>query len=115
MKSLLSFLPLIGVFVAERFSTPMTHVGAKISAYGTALLLLEYIFLRGENLLTITVFFIIILVVTVGVFLVSHRSIAFLDAFQILPSLQNIHVFFKTLPAYIYDIFLGVIGQKTEL
>lgn len=46
MRSILSFFPIIGVFIAERFPTPLTQVGSKVSGYGTLLLLVEFIFLR---------------------------------------------------------------------
>jgi hypothetical protein len=46
IRGLLSFFPIIGMFIAERFPTPLTQVGSKVSGYGTLLLLVEFIFLR---------------------------------------------------------------------
>lgn len=46
VRTLLSFFPIIGVFVAERFPSPLASVGSKVSGYGTSLLVMEFIFLR---------------------------------------------------------------------
>jgi hypothetical protein len=114
-RTLLSFLPGIGVFVAERFPTPLTAVGARVSGYGTSLLVLEYIFLRGDNLFMVTLFFLIVLIVTTGVFLVAGKSVGFLAPVQMLPGIRDIQLYFKTVPSYVKDVFLVAIGRKEEL
>lgn len=106
---------MVGVFVAERFKTPVTAVGAKVSGYGTALLILEYVCLRGESLLTVTLFLIIVLIVTTGAFLASGRGVAFLAPIQSLPGILDIQSFLKALPSYLSDVFLVAVGKRNEL
>lgn len=115
VRTLLSFAPVIGVFVAERFQTPVTAVGAKVSGYATALLILEFVFLRGESLLMVTAFFLIVLVVTVGAFLGSGRGVAFLAPIQRFPGILDIQAFLKATPSYLVDVFFVVIGKREEL
>lgn len=71
VKSLLSFMPFIGLFVAERYDTQLTQIGSKISGYASVLLILESAFFRADDLVVVTLFFIILLIVTIGVYLIS--------------------------------------------
>lgn len=114
-RTLLSFLPFIWVFIAERFSTPLTRVGSKVSGYGSILLIFETVFLHGENLELITIFLLILLLVTTGVFLISGKSVMFLSPVQYLPSFSEVQIFLNTLPGYLSDVFAVIIGKKQDL
>ncbi|MDD2744942.1 MAG: hypothetical protein PHU93_00205 [Candidatus Gracilibacteria bacterium] len=115
IRTMISFFPLIGVFVAERYPSTLTQIGAKISGYSTFLFIIEFIFLRGESLLMVTLFFLIILIVTTGVLLASQKSVDFLASVQLLPGIREIQVYSKVIPLYLADIFLVVIGRKNEI
>lgn len=115
IRTMISFFPLIGVFVAERYPSTLTQIGAKISGYSTFLFIIEFIFLRGESLLMVTLFFLIILIVTTGVLLASQKSVDFLAPVQLLPGIREIQVYSKVIPLYLADIFLVVIGRKNEI
>jgi len=115
IRILTSFLPLVGVFVAQRYPSVLTQIGAKVSAYSTLLFILEFVFLRGESLFMITLFFLITLIVTTGVLLASGKSVDFLIPIHTLPGIREIQVYSKVLPLYLADVFLVVIGRKNEI
>ncbi len=104
IRILTSFFPVIGVFVAERYPSVLTQIGAKVSAYSTLLFIVEFVFLRGESLFMITLFFLITLIVTTGVLLASGKSVDFLIPIHTLPGIREIQVYSKVLPLYLADV-----------
>lgn len=115
IRGVLSFVPFVGVFIYEYMKTPLTRLGVRVGGLMSVLSLLLFVFSRGESVLVSLVFFYIVLLVTIGILLFLGKGIEFLGIFSVIPGLEDIALVYRTLPRYIADIGLAIVGKKDDL
>jgi hypothetical protein len=107
VKSILSFVPFVSMFVYEHFKTPLTTIGVRISGAASLLFVALFAFGRGESLMLVLLFLYVVLLVTVAILLYLGKSMEFLSAFAAIPSLESVSRFFRTAPSYLADVALA--------
>ena len=115
MVFLSSYLPLIGIITASRHPNPITRAGAKISSIWLFVTLLLGALGNYSEISWIVLFLYILYVTFVGVSLFVHDVVPGFAAIEAIPSITEVHTYFRACFPYIGRLFAIIFGKNDEL
>lgn len=113
MMVLLSFVPFFGFLVSARHKNAFTQIGERICGIATLCFIGGMVFNASNTQYMLLMLGYIVFLVYVGMFLFLHSSFLLPGFIQKIPTISQIHIFFRTFPLYMFDI-LAVIFGKTQ-
>ncbi len=112
-----SFLPFVGVFMAEKYSNPEIKIGAKMANFFLVLFLFSQIFAGGSlNTASFFISFLYILFFTANaVYIFWYSSFFVHKIYDMIPTWHQIEAHIMSSIEYIFEFFKVAFGQKRQI
>lgn len=115
MKLFLSYIPFLGIIIAERYPNIVTVTGARVSSIFALIYVIALVNRGFESLSMIILFMGVLFLVYLGacLFIKDRYFVPFI--FEKIPAVQTVYEIILSIPEYLLDIGRIVFGKQTSL